>query len=133
MTRLERSAMKYSFSIRRPMGSVFWTLRGEAGATSAAAGSDSMVRLSMVNSFYWYAEKMRELKSFGARLESANNKLGWTVVRIPFDVAKVWGKRGQMRVQGDINGFTFRTSLFPDGQGHHTLLVNKAMQKGGNA
>src|SRR5215510_9044736 len=75
---------------------------------------------------------MRELKSFRARLESAGHKLGWTIVRIPFDVAKVWGKRGQMRVKGDINGFAFHTSLFPDGQGHHAMLVNKAMQKGGN-
>ena len=55
------------------------------------------------------------------------------MVRIPFDAGKVWGKRGQLKVKGEINGFTFRTSLFPDGNGGHRLLVNKLMQRGGKA
>ena len=60
-----------------------------------------------------------------------DNQLGWVIVRIPFDSAKVWGKRGQLRVQGDINGFSFSSTLFPTGKGGHFLLVNKKMQKGG--
>jgi hypothetical protein len=36
-------------------------------------------------------------------------------------------------VKGDINGFAFRTSLFPTGQGDHVLLVNKRMQAGARA
>jgi uncharacterized protein YdeI (YjbR/CyaY-like superfamily) len=56
--------------------------------------------------------------------------LHWVVVRIPFDVAKVWGVRGHLRVKGDINGFAFRTSLFPSRSGHHFMIVNKQMQKG---
>jgi uncharacterized protein YdeI (YjbR/CyaY-like superfamily) len=71
-------------------------------------------------------------KTFEAVLERGANNLGWTIIRIPFDAAKIWGKRGQLRVSGDINGFAFRTSLFPDGKGGHSLLVNKAMQKGAN-
>src|SRR5215471_18340979 len=71
-------------------------------------------------------------KSFDAVLERGANNLGWTVIRIPFEAAKIWGKRGQLRVSGEINGFPFRTSLFPDGRGGHSLLVNKTMQKGGN-
>jgi uncharacterized protein YdeI (YjbR/CyaY-like superfamily) len=74
----------------------------------------------------------RIAKTFDATLERGANNLGWTIVRIPFDAAKVWGKRGQLRVSGDINGFAFRTSLFPDGKGGHSLLVNKTMQKGAN-
>jgi uncharacterized protein YdeI (YjbR/CyaY-like superfamily) len=69
-------------------------------------------------------------QSFDAVLERKPGRLGWTIVRIPFDVAKVWGVRGQLRVKGDINGFEFRTSLFPDGKGGHALLVNKKMQRG---
>ena len=49
---------------------------------------------------------------------------------MPFDVAKLWGTRGQLRVKGEINGFAFRTSLFPARGGGHILLVNKRMQKG---
>ncbi len=70
-------------------------------------------------------------KSFEATLERGGGALNWVIVRIPFDVAKLWGKRGQLRVTGEINGFAFRTSLFPTGNGHHLLLVNKQMQKGG--
>jgi uncharacterized protein YdeI (YjbR/CyaY-like superfamily) len=69
-------------------------------------------------------------KSFKATLERGGSNLGWTIVRIPFDVAKIWGSRGSFRVKGEINGFAFRTSLFPEGKGRHFLLVNKRMQAG---
>src|SRR6266478_6525970 len=72
-------------------------------------------------------------KSFKATLERMASNLGWVIVRIPFDVPKVWGTRGMLRVQGEINGFAFRTSLFPTGKGYHYLLVNKRMQTGANA
>jgi len=72
-------------------------------------------------------------KSFQATLERGGGALNWVIVRIPFDVSKLWGKRGQLRVRGEINGFAFRTSLFPTGDGRHILLVNKGMQKGGRA
>jgi len=71
-------------------------------------------------------------KSFRATLERIQSRLGWTIIRIPFVVAKIWGTRGQLRVKGEINGFAFRTSLFPARGGGHILLVNKRMQKGGD-
>jgi Domain of unknown function (DUF1905)/Bacteriocin-protection, YdeI or OmpD-Associated len=71
-------------------------------------------------------------KKFRATLERMQSRLGWTIIRIPFDVAKLWGTRGQLRVRGEINGFAFRTSLFPACGGGHILLVNKRMQKGGD-
>ena len=61
------------------------------------------------------------------------SNLGWVIVRIPLDVPKVWGTRGMLKVKGDINGFAFRTSLFPTGKGYHYLLVNKRMQAGAGA
>ena len=70
-------------------------------------------------------------KTFQAVLERGGDRLNWTIIRIPFDAAKIWGKRGQIRVKGEINGFAFRTSLFPTGEGGHILLVNKKMQAGG--
>jgi len=69
-------------------------------------------------------------KSFKATLERMQSNLGWVIIRIPFDVSKVWGVRRQLRVKGEINGFAFRTSLFPTGKGYHYLLVNKRMQAG---
>jgi uncharacterized protein YdeI (YjbR/CyaY-like superfamily) len=53
------------------------------------------------------------------------------IARIPIDLAQIWGKRGQIKVQGEINGFAFTATLFPDGKGHHFLIVNKKMLSGG--
>jgi hypothetical protein len=72
-------------------------------------------------------------RNFQATLERIDSPLKWVMVRVPFDAGKVWGKRGQLKVKGEINGFAFRTSLFPDGKGGHKLLVNKLMQRGAKA
>lgn len=71
-------------------------------------------------------------KNFRAVLERMQSRLGWTIIRIPFDVEKVWRTLVRLRVKGEINGFPFRTSLFPARAGGHILLVNKRMQKGGD-
>ncbi len=72
-------------------------------------------------------------KRFEARLERMRSRLNWVVIHVPFDAAQAWGLRGQIKVKGDVNGFAFRTSLFPTGNGRHILLVNKRMQKGARA
>lgn len=72
-------------------------------------------------------------KWFQARLERLGSRLGWVVICVPFDVAKVWGTRGRLAVRGEINGFAFRSSLFPRGKAGHILLVNKRMQAGAKA
>ncbi len=72
-------------------------------------------------------------KSFQARLERIDSPLKWVMIRIPFDAAKIWGKRGQIKVKGEINGFAFRTSLFPRRGGGHMMLVNKRMQRAAGA
>ncbi|HEY6350417.1 MAG TPA: YdeI/OmpD-associated family protein [Candidatus Angelobacter sp.] len=70
-------------------------------------------------------------KTFEGVLERSGDRLNWVIIRIPFDAAKLWGKRGQLRVKGEINGFAFRSALFPTGKGTHVLMVNKKMQAGG--
>jgi hypothetical protein len=72
-----------------------------------------------------------QAKNFEAVLERTADRLRWVIARLPFDAVKLWGKRGQMKVQGEINGFAFTATLFPDGQGHHFLIVNKKMLGGG--
>lgn len=75
-------------------------------------------------------ERKLASKSFKATLERMPGNLGWTIVWIPFSVHKTWGVRGNFRIKGEINGFAFRTSLFPTRRGIHFLLVNKKMQAG---
>jgi len=77
---------------------------------------------------------MPTLKSFTAKLEPDGTRLRWVIARVPFDVAKAWPVRNGRRVRGQIEGFAFRTSLFPHPEGAgHILLVNKKMQAGAKA
>lgn len=73
------------------------------------------------------------LKSFSVPLEHLRSGLGWIVAYLPFDAVAVWGSGRRPKVKGEINGFAFRTSLFPTRDGRHFLLINKRMQKGGRA
>ena len=72
-------------------------------------------------------------KSFKAILERIPSKLGWIIIRIPFDVSKVWETRAKVRVKGEINGFAFRSSVFPTSKGYHCMLIKRSMQTGANA
>ncbi len=68
-------------------------------------------------------------KPFTALLEPDGTALKWTIARIPFDVTKAWPVRKGRKVRGEIEGFAFRTTLFPrPGGGEYFLLVNKKMQ-----
>lgn len=71
-------------------------------------------------------------------LEGRNSPLNWVVARVPFDVQKAWPNRKRLRVRGTVNGFAFRTSLFPypasaGPGGGYMVLVNKKMQAGAGA
>lgn len=56
----------------------------------------------------------------------------WTCVQIPFDVAEVFGRKGQVPVRATINGFTFRNSLMLR-KGVHILGVGKDILAGARA
>lgn len=65
---------------------------------------------------------------FRATLERLRANLGWVIVRLPFDVKEVWGS-GRIKVHGKVNGVPFRTSLFPQKDGTHFILINNRIQK----
>ncbi len=71
-------------------------------------------------------------KSFKATLERIPSRFNFVFIRIPFDVSKIWGTRGKVRVKGEINGFAFRSVLFPTSKGYYCLFVNKRLRTGGN-
>jgi len=68
---------------------------------------------------------------FRAKLWAPMAGKGWTFVTLPKAASAKLGARGRVAVTGTINGFAFRTSAFPDGNGSHTIAVNAAMKKGG--
>ncbi len=55
-----------------------------------------------------------------------------TGIKIPFDVQKVFGTRARVPVRGTINGFAFRSSIFPMSGGHY-MAVNKETREGAKA
>src|SRR5881397_733821 len=76
------------------------------------------------------SEPQSDSKTFRATLKRfRGNGLNWVIVQLPFSVEKRWKTRGMLRVNVEVNGFHYRTSLFPTRSGQHFLLVNKKMQK----
>jgi Bacteriocin-protection, YdeI or OmpD-Associated/Domain of unknown function (DUF1905) len=67
---------------------------------------------------------------FAARLESMGEGDAWTVFRVPFSVEEVFGTPSRVSVKGTVNGFPFRSSLFPMGDGQHFMMVNPQLWKG---
>ena len=53
-----------------------------------------------------------------------------TAITIPFDVREVFGTRARVPVRGTINGFPFRSSIFPRSGDKHYMVVNKAVRAG---
>ena len=73
-------------------------------------------------------------RRFTALLEPDGTALKWVIARVPFDIGEAWPVRKGRRVRGEIEGFAFRTSLFPDPRGKgQVLLVNKKMQAAARA
>jgi uncharacterized protein YdeI (YjbR/CyaY-like superfamily) len=73
-------------------------------------------------------------KTFTTLLEADGTNLRWVIARIPFDLEKTWPVRNGRRVRGEMEGFAFRNSLFPDPRDEgHCLLVTKKMLKGAKA
>lgn len=68
-------------------------------------------------------------RTFTVHIEGPHGRLRWVIAQIPLDVKATWGSR-RVRIRGAMNGFEFRSSLFPRRDGTHFLLVNKALQKG---
>jgi len=51
-------------------------------------------------------------------------------VYLPFDVIEAFGTRARLAVKGAINGFPFRSSIFPMGGGKFYMVVNREMREG---
>ena len=67
-------------------------------------------------------------REFRAKLSRFEGVGTWTYVKVPFDVEKLFGKGGQVKVKAAVNGAPFRSSLMPDGDGQHFLVVGKAIR-----
>jgi hypothetical protein len=69
-------------------------------------------------------------QQFKARLRAHGPGGAWTFLYVPFNVAKVFGSRARISVAGRMNGFAFRNSLLPMGDGTHRMAVSKELRAG---
>jgi hypothetical protein len=76
-------------------------------------------------------EEMMATKRFRVLLEKHENSEA-TGITIPFDVQKTYGTRARVPVRGTINGFPYRSSIFPMG-GCFMMVVNKELRAGAKA
>lgn len=53
----------------------------------------------------------------------------WYFVHFPRKVSEFLGTQAAVKVAGTINGHRFRSSVFPNGDGTHHLMVNRAMRE----
>ena len=49
----------------------------------------------------------------------------WTYLNIPPDISATFGSKWQIKVKGTINGYPFRSTALPRGDGSHYLVVGK--------
>ena len=72
-------------------------------------------------------------QKFKAKLTAIGPKGAWTILPIPFNVAEVFKTKARVPVAGTMNGFAFRNSLMPEGNGTHRMMVGKELQAGAKA
>jgi hypothetical protein len=68
---------------------------------------------------------------FNAKLEATGR--GGVFYRLPLKESAKFGVRGRVAVVGSINGYAFRSSIFPMGDGTHFMAVNREVREGARA
>jgi Domain of unknown function (DUF1905)/Bacteriocin-protection, YdeI or OmpD-Associated len=64
------------------------------------------------------------------RFDAALYKIDrWTILRLPEKASRKLSSRGQVAVQGTINGHGFQTVLEPDGNRGHWMRIDKELQQ----
>ena len=53
----------------------------------------------------------------------------WTILRLPERASRKMPSRGQVAVEGAINGYKFQTVLEPDGDLGHWMKISETMQR----
>jgi hypothetical protein len=67
--------------------------------------------------------------SFTSVLKRPDGIGTWTTLDIPAEAMSTFGKKGQVKVSGSINGHPFRGSAMPHGDGTHYLVINRTIRE----
>ena len=75
------------------------------------------------------ASAQKAASASSVRFEAQIRKVGrWTIVTLPEDASAGLPSRGQVAVEGAINGHRFQAVLEPDGRRGHWLKIDKGLQ-----
>jgi hypothetical protein len=78
-----------------------------------------------IHDFYRSAHRVLTIR-FDATLYTIDR---WTILRLPKNASGKLPSRGQVAVQGTINGYRFQTVLEPDGYSGHWMRVDGKLQQ----
>ena len=67
---------------------------------------------------------------FSIKLEAVESNKVVPRFTLPKKESAKFGTRARVPVRGTINGFPFRSSIFPTGTGTHYMVVNREMREG---
>jgi hypothetical protein len=70
---------------------------------------------------------------FTAELLGRGPNAAWVFLPVPFNAGEVFGSKARVAVRGTLNGAPFRNSLLPNGDGTHSMPVNKELMASANA
>jgi len=63
---------------------------------------------------------------FNATLKQPEGESAWMYVDVPADLTAAFGKLGQMKVKGTVNGEYFSSTALPRADGTHYLVIHHA-------
>lgn len=66
-------------------------------------------------------------QQFCGRLTGRGPGGAWVFLPVPFDVQAVFGTKARVAVRGTLNGVPYRNWLLPNGDGSHSMPVNKKL------
>lgn len=75
------------------------------------------------------AKKKPEIFKFTAPMERMTGRFAWSYVEFPHDVEKLFGKRGNVRVQCILNGVAADRALMPTKSGYHIIVLGGDLRR----
>ena len=66
--------------------------------------------------------------TFESTLQKPDITGSWTYLVIPLNIEEIFGSKGQVKVRGTIDGYPYRSSAMPSGDGTHYMVVKKEIR-----
>ncbi|MBK7086098.1 MAG: DUF1905 domain-containing protein [Flavobacteriales bacterium] len=66
---------------------------------------------------------------FTAPMEKMSGQFAWSYLEFPHDVEQLFGRRGNVRVKGTINGVPVDRALMPTKSGYHIIILGSDLRR----